>query len=322
MSGDSMLGKLSFRKDNRQFICDAEVLESVEKVKPLFNKKCWEIFKELTVRESYPAELAKKLNMEQQEVYYYINKLRNANLVELTKREEKRGGLAKYYKARKKCFAFMPALTADSVTHIEGIEKTLPKAMEEFFYPFIKERELDAKIVIGAPDSHGEFKARARDAHIAAELACFLGSLCSSLRYPFVFLDTMLKHISQENSNLIIVGGPITNKTSKEVNKYLSAHFEQKNAHWVIRSENSGKEYTEDSIGIVEKIQHPFFEDKAILYLAGKRNAGTKAAVLALIQNTADIIRPNRLNDKSYAHVVEGLDLDSDGLIDHVEILE
>jgi len=317
-----VLARVSFQKDNKYFICDAEVLESIEKIKPLLSEKCWLIFKELAKKESYPAELAKKLNMQQQEVYYYINKLRNANLVELTKREEKRGGLAKYYKAKTSCFAFMPDFSSVSVAKVQGIEKGLPKPLQKFFHPFIKNQELNAKIVVGAPDSHGEFKARARDAHIAVELAGFLGTLCKSIRYPFVFLDTMLKHISQINDNIIVIGGPITNKTSREANEHLSVKFEQKNAHWLIKSENSGKEYTEDSIGIIEKIAHPYFDDKAILFLAGKRNAGTKAAILALIQNTEEIIKPNRFNEENYAHVVEGLDLDSDGLIDHVEILE
>lgn len=317
-----LLARLSFQKDNRYFVCDAEVLESTEKLKPLLNEKCWLIFKELSKKESYPADIAKKLGLQQQEVYYYINKLKNAGLVKLTKREEKRGGLAKYYKANVSCFAFVPQLDSASVSKLQGMEKGMPKPLQEFFHPFIENNELNAKIVVGAPDSHGVFKARARDAHIATELAGFLGTLCRSIRYPYVFLDTMLPHISKVNDNIIVIGGPITNKTSAEVNEHLSIRFEQKNAHWLIISENSEKEYTEDAVGIIEKIKHPYFEDKAILFIAGKRNAGTKAAVLALIQNTEEIIKPNRFNKRSCAHVVEGLDLDSDGLIDHVEILE
>lgn len=311
-----------FEKDGKHYACDAEILQSAQVLKPLLNEKCWQIYRELASKESYPAELAKKLKMGDQEVYYYINKLRSSGLVELTRKEEKQGGLAKYYAATKKCFAFLPVISKEHEAKAFGPEKDIAKPIEEFFYPFIKKGELDAKIVIGAPDSHGVFKARARDAHIAAELSCFLGLFCSKLKEPFVFLDTMLEHISKEDHNLIVVGGPITNKTSGEVNEHLSIKFEQKNAHWVIKSTNSEKEYTEDSIGIIEKIQHPFFEDRAILFLAGKRNVGTKAAVLALIQNTEDIIKPNKLNGNRIAHVVEGLDLDSDGVIDSVEILE
>jgi len=315
-------GTLSFEKDGKRYAYNAEILQSAEAIKPLLNEKCWRIYQELSAKECYPAELSKKLGIGQQEAYYYINKLRNAGLVEVTRKEEKQGGLAKYYAATKKCFAFVPTISKEYEVDIFGPEKNIFEHADEFFYPIVKKGVLDAKIVIGAPDSHGIFKARARDAHIAAELCCFLGLFCTKIKQPFIFLDTMLGHISKENSNLIVVGGPITNKTSGEVNEYLSVRFEQKNGQWIIKSTNSEKEYTEDSIGIIEKIKHPFFEDRTILFLAGKRNVGTKAAVLALMQNTLEIIKPNKFNEARIAHVVEGLDLDSDGLIDSVEILE
>ncbi|MEM4641529.1 MAG: S-layer protein, partial [Candidatus Pacearchaeota archaeon] len=315
-------GRISFEKDGKNYQCKCEILQSPEAIKPLLNEKCWLVFRELSAGEKYPAEIAKKLGLGQQEVYYYINKLKSKGLLEMTRKEEKQGGLAKYYSTTKKCFAIVPNVERIDTTEILGAEKIVQKNLQEFFYPFIRDGQLDSKIVIGAPDSHGVFKARARDAHIAAELACFLGLFCNSIKQPFVFLDTMVKHISEENANLIVIGGPITNKTSAEVNDYLSIKFWQKNAHWVIKSTNSDKEYTEDSVGIVEKIKHPFFENRSILFLAGKRNVGTKAAVLALMLKTAEMAMPNSFNKRNFAHVVEGLDLDSDGQIDNVEILE
>ncbi|MEM4598556.1 MAG: hypothetical protein QW400_02605 [Candidatus Diapherotrites archaeon] len=317
-----MQGKISFDKDGKSYQSFCEILQSPEAIRPLLNEKCWRIFCEFASGEKYPAELAKKLGLGQQEVYYYINKLKNAGLLEITKKEEKQGGLAKYYVATKKCFAFVPFPEQKVNMEITGQEKSMPKALEGFFHPFIRNGVLDAKIVIGAPDSHGVFKARARDAHIAAELSCFLGLFCNRIKQPFVYLDTMVGPINEENANLIVVGGPITNKTSAEVNEHLSIKFWQKNAHWVIKSKNSDKEYTEDSIGIVEKIKHPFFEDRSILFLAGKRNVGTKASVLALMLKTAEMAMPNSFSEGRIAHVVEGLDLDSDGQVDDVEILE
>ena len=52
--------------------------------------------------------------------------------------------------------------------------------------------------------------------------------------------------------------------------------------NWALQSEPSGKEYVEDSVGVIEKIQHPFFKSRKILLVAGKRNAGTISAILAL----------------------------------------
>ncbi len=305
---------------------ESKLVESMDSLKPLANEKAWRIFSELAAHEAYPAELSKKLDLGSQEVYYYINQLKKAGLIKIARKEEKKGGLAKFYSASDKCFALVPALKElernKSFSAVSTEEKKPDKPVKEFFEPFIKDGVLNAKIVVGSPDSHGEFRARARDAHLAVELASFLGMLSTRLNGPTVFLDTMVQSLEKENSNLIIVGGPITNSLSRQVNRFLSVSFNQKNAHWVIQSNNSGKEYTEDNIGIVEKIQHPFFESKSILFLAGKRNAGTRAAILSLIKNTLQVIKGNQFNPEKKAHAVEGLDLDSDGIIDGVEVRE
>lgn len=305
---------------------DSKLVDSVESLKPLMNEKAWKIFGELAKKESYPAELSKKLGLGNQEVYYYINKLKKANLIELVRKEERKGGLAKFYAVKHKYFSVIPALNEikrkKSFSVVSGPEKDLNKSIESFFEPFIKERELNAKIVVGSPDSHGEFRARARDAHLAVELSGFLGSLSRKIHAPLVYLDTGVDSLKKENSNLIVIGGPITNGLSKQINSHLSIKFKQKNAHWIIESSNSGKEYSEDSIGIVEKLAHPYFDSRSILFLAGKRNAGTRAAILSLIQNTDQIIKGNHFQKKRTAHIVEGLDLDSDGLIDSVEVKE
>ncbi len=319
-----MASHLVFEKNGSGKRIETRVIDSIGPIKPLLNPKAWKIFSELCRRESYPAELAKRLGLGQQEAYYYVNKLRSAGLVEVVKKEEKKGGLAKYFAAKDRCFSLLPdfPLQGQNFSVPEGKEKELDSAIEEFFSPFISNGVLDAKIVIGSPDSHGEFRARARDAHLAVELSAFLGSLSKKIRAPMVFLDTMAKGLKEENSNLIIIGGPITNTLSRQVNGFLSVSFRQKNAHWVIESKNSGREYTEDNVGIVEKISHPFFEKRGILFLAGKRNAGTRASVLSLIQNTSETVSCNQFREGVFAHAVEGLDLDSDGKIDAVELKE
>jgi DNA-binding transcriptional ArsR family regulator len=313
-------------KNGSRLKLNARLVDSIEPLKPLMNGKAWMIFRELVKRESYPAEIAKKLGLGQQEAYYYINKLKAAGLAKVVKKEERQGGLAKFYAASDNCFALVPALDEigrkEAFSVITGEEKSIGKNIQAFFEPFISRGELNAKIVVGAPDLHGEFRARARDAHLAVELAGFLGTLSKKSRVPLVCLDTMARTLKEENSNLIVIGGPITNSLSRQVNPHLSVSFKQKNAQWVIESGNSGKEFTEDNIGIVEKIRHPFFESRSILFIAGKRNAGTRAAILSIIQNTEEIAKSSRFSEKRTAHVVEGLDLDSDGEIDAAELRE
>jgi len=313
-------------KDSSAIKLESRLIDSMEALKPLANEKAWRIFSELAVHESYPAELTKKLGLGSQEVFYYIKRLRKAGLVKVVRREEKKGGLAKFYSTSEKCFSLVPDLAelerSNSFSAVSVEEKKLADPIKKFFEPFIVKGVLNAKIVVGSPDSHGEFRARARDAHLAVELASFLGMLSSKISGPLVFLDTMVRDLKEENSNLIVIGGPITNSLSRQINPFLSISFKQKNAHWVIQSSNSGKEYTEDNIGIVEKIQHPFFDSRSILFLAGKRNAGTRAAILSLIKNTTQTVKGNQFSAEKKAHAVEGLDLDSDGAIDGAELLE
>lgn len=316
---------LFVEKDGKHFRIPTKRIEDIKQLKPLLSEKGWLIYNEISKNESYPAEVAKKLKMQQQEVYYYFNQLKNAGLLDISKKEERRGGLAKFYSAKQPSFALIPALKElgkkTDFTSFQVSEKELQPDIKRFFSPFIEKGELNAKIVVGAPDSHGKFKARARDSHLAVEFACFLGSLAEKIRFPLVFLDTMTRSLKEENSNLIVIGGPITNKASNELNEFLPIKFTHSNGNWTIESMLSGKHFIEDSIGVIEKIKHPFHDDKYVLFLAGKRNAGTKAAILSLMQHTEQIIKPNPFA-KKHARVVEGLDLDSDGVIDGVELRE
>ena len=58
------------------------------------------------------------------------------------------------------------------------------------------------------------------------------------------------------------------------------------------------------------------------LFIAGIRNLGTKAAILSFLKNIKDLETGNQFNDKIFSKVVEGVDLDSDGTVDSVEVLE
>ena len=103
---------------------------------------------------------------------------------------------------------------------------------------------------------------------------------------------------------------------------HLPIKFIPNGGNWTITSEATKKEYFEDSIGVVEKIKHPYFKNRTILIVAGKRNTGTIAGIIALAKYTEEAIKPNIRNKEMYARVVEGLDLNGDGLIDEVEFRE
>lgn len=293
------------------------------KLKPLLSKTGWKIFQLLNEKSYYPAEIAKKLNLHEQKVYYYIKQMKKNDLIEVEKTEEKYGALAKYFKAKFSSVSLI-AEKGEQGKEFEvlGKEKKPDKLTETFFFPFIEKGKFNSKIVVGSPDPHGGFKARARDAFLAVELSAFFGSLVKEIKYPLVLLDTEIKSIKNENSNLIIIGGILTNTLTKEINSKLNARFVPFGGRWIIKSNSSKKEFNEDSIGLIEIIQHPFYARKKIMIIAGNRNAGTKAAIIALIRHSKELSKPNAFNEKIQSKIVEGIDLDGDGIIDNAEIKE
>ena len=69
-------------------------------------------------------------------------------------------------------------------------------------------------------------------------------------------------------------------------------------------------------------IKNPMNKHKSILIIAGKRFSGTRAAIIAFLKHFKKITNGN-IHDKSImANVVEGVDLDSDGIVDDVEFRE
>ena len=61
---------------------------------------------------------------------------------------------------------------------------------------------------------------------------------------------------------------------------------------------------------------------KSMLVVAGKRYSGTRAAIVAFLKHFTQIQTGNIHNSKIAAKIVEGVDLDSDGIVDDAEIRE
>jgi DNA-binding CsgD family transcriptional regulator len=302
---------------------EEKIFENPSKLKPLLSKTGWKIFQLLNEKSYYPAEIAKKLNLHEQKVYYYIKQMKKNDLIEVERTEEKFGALAKYFKAK---FSVVSLVSGNKKERkdfeVSGTEKKLNRKIEEFFFPFIEKGKFNSKIIVGSPDPHGSFKARARDAFLAVELSAFFGSMAKEIKYPLVFLDTEIESLKNENSNLIVIGGILTNTITKAVNSKLNAQFIPFGGRWIIKSNASKKEYSEDAVGFIEVINHPFYARKKIMVIAGNRNAGTKAAIIALVRHAEEIAENNSFNEKIHSKIVEGIDLDGDGKIDNAEIKE
>jgi DNA-binding transcriptional ArsR family regulator len=287
---------------------------SPENAKHLSSPLAVKILKILSERPAYTIEISKKLKVNEQKVYYHIRCLEKAGIVRLLKSEDVKGATAKYYELEKPSFVVR-------FGNFEAANKMIHAGSESsFLSPFIKDGQLDAVFIVGSPDPHGPDKARSRDGYYGIDLALFLGTFLSYVPAFTVKLDTDVR-TEDLRENLILVGGPVVNKIVEKVNSKLPIRFEKKDS-WNIHSGVSGHIYTTDETGIIVKARNPFNPEKSILLLAGRRYSGTRAAIIAFLKNFREITKGNVHDRNVFAKVVEGTDLDSDGIVDDVEFRE
>ena len=95
-----MKKKLLLTGEKREYtVKDIAVFEERERLKAVLNELGWKILEVLCKKEMYPMEIAKKLKVHEQKVYYHIRKLARAGVIKVVREEEKKGAIAKYYKA-------------------------------------------------------------------------------------------------------------------------------------------------------------------------------------------------------------------------------
>lgn len=302
------------------FSKDAILVDEPEKLKGLLNNVRWEILKLLAERPRYPADIAKHLNLHEQKVYYHIKQLEANGLIEVKNKKEHGGTLAKYYTVTD--YAFALELPSGDMKLADFPMRNESEKLKSFLYPFINNGQLNANIVVGSPDPHGPHQVRARDGHYAIDVALFLGQIVTMPEKFTTALDIDIKSKESIDTNLIIVGGPLTNLITGDINNYLPVKFKIDSFPFRgILSQKTGKTYDEDNIGIIAKIVNPQNTTKSILIFAGNRTNGTKGAVLALTRFTETILERYNGED-NWACVVEGLDIDGDGKVDSIKVLE
>ena len=273
------------------------------------------IIKLLTEKPMYPIELAKELKVHEQKVYYHIRNLEKAGIVKVVKEEGRQGAVARYYSVDK------PAVVI-KFKELEPTQKIFQlKSDSDFLSPLIRDGKLDALIIVGSPDPHGPEKARSRDGYYGMDLALFLGTFLNYVPQLYVKLDTEVREEELKRNNLIVIGGPIVNRVMGEINSKLPIRFDR-DEHWAIKSTLSNTVYPTDEAGLIVKAKSPFNSEKSMLVVAGKRYSGTRAAIVAFLKHFKEIQSGNIRNKKIMAKVVEGIDLDSDGIIDDAEIRE
>jgi DNA-binding transcriptional ArsR family regulator len=300
------------------------IFEYPQKLKMILNKLSWKILVMLSEREMYPLEVAKKLGLHEQKVYYHIRKLAKAGAIEVVREEEKKGAVAKYYRAVSSAFGI--ELPRGYRTIHRASLLIMDKQVRGFFKEFVKDGAFEGKIIVGSPTPHGRFRTSARDGHYASYLTFFLGQFSKMPDEFSIKLDVDVKAEKEEKNNLILVGGPGTNLLTQKVNEYLPIRFsmqpsEQGFLFGGLMSEKTSSVYTADSIGLIAKIVNPWDRTKRVIVLAGNKSVGTKACVLALTKFWKKTLKGYSGED-TFARVIQGFDLDGDGKVDSVDIFE
>lgn len=263
---------------------------SVGQLKALMHPLRLRVLSELATPQ-YTANIAKKFKLSEQRMYYHVRLLEKAGLIRMVKKESKRGATARLYQATKLAFGIV----------LQGAK--VSKQESEIIDYF-----MNSLIVVGAPDPHGPYKARARDNYYAADLTLFLGKFSPDIS---ITTDTQLRPDDLEK-NLILIGGPVVNTVTEKINPYLKIRFTTENGN-VIESTRTGKKYFEDETGLIAVADNPWAAGKKVLVLAGRSWRGTKAAIIGFTRYLREITGPR---------VVLGVDVDGDGTIDDIEFLE
>lgn len=299
------------RQGLRSILCEQRSLTQLKRAtSPLAQR----ILRLLVQRPGYSHELAKRLQVHEQKVYYHVRKLEAAGLIREERRADVNGASAKYYEAVAPAFSVLLTEMRPSARI-----QALPRTHERFLAPFIEEGKQEFLIVIGSPDAHGPRMTRAKDGGYAIDLALFLGSHLVERPTPAVKLDTELREEDLRN-NLIVIGGPIVNTLAARINAKLPIRFKEDGK--TIVSTLTKTTYDSDEIGLIVAAANPFAPGKRLLFIAGRRGAGTKAAIIAFLRRFDELIAGNRNDPTAMARVVEGKDMDSDGLVDDVSFKE
>ena len=299
-----------FLRENGELV-DTKELDQ-EKLKAVKDSTRRKILENLAKKPDYPSNIAEKLGISKQKAHYHFKILKQAEIIEKVREEKHSGGLATYYRPVSGGFILDFGGKGEKTDFKERSEE-----VKKFLNPLIKNGELNGKIVVGSPDRHGPDQVRARDGYLAGEIGFKLGSYATT-KNEVVVKDTELVKSSNYSQNMLLLGGILTNTVSKKFNHEFSASFEgEEFPYREIKTPRSS--FTGEKVGIIAKTVHPEKSSCSLFLVAGVRNEGTKAAVIAF-KNLENLIE-QYMNQEAYI-IVKGQDIDGDGEIDSYEVLE
>ena len=296
---------------------EVEVIEKPQRIGALSSALAWRILQELARSPDYPNALADRLKVHEQKVYYHVRRLEAAGVLHVVREEPKRGASARVLAPTADAYAVLLKTRTAPVPF-----PAAPRAgvVVRFLQEFSRSGTFDGCIVVGAPVPHGPFVTTARDSPYAVQLGFFLGRMFAAPKGLVTRLDTEVKAAGPDRDNLVLVGGPVANIITMDLNPHLAVNFDWKQV-WHVESSRTRRTYAEEDIGLVAKVVNPWNPAKSVVVLGGLHYQGTLASILGLTQFADEVLDGYEPGTPFY-RVVAGQDRDGDGRVDSVSVLE
>jgi hypothetical protein len=181
---------------------------------------------------------------------------------------------------------FVLSLTKQSISNKET-------AFNKIISPtFCKNGDFVGKIIVGSAEPHGRYDAISRDGFLTGELCWYLGNHISK-KGGFVphYVSTDLiydKAVYRKETNMILIGGHITNTLTAHFNPILKSKFDIYFSENRIRSDD--KDFSHPAHGLVALFQNPEASNFWVMVLAGVRSLGTQAAIYAIVSDCCEML--------------------------------
>ena len=295
---------------------DSLILSDPKSFSALNSKTAFKIVKSLADSPASAIDVSRKLKIHEQKVYYHVRRLEKAGIIYTISNERRHGMIAKIFSV------VSPVIAAK--LHDKGVEVkesftfNVPQELKTLFSPFISDGRFNAKIIVGNANAHGKYEDGFRGGAFMTDFILFLGRFVNEVDFPTFVLDTELKELNLKG-NLILVGSVKDNMVIEKFNSNLPVHFEPQSG-FSIFSEFTKTRYTNSSTGFILKTMNPSDKHSSLLVMGGIQNKGLRAAVIAMTQNTNEIVK--KVKEDTFVTIVEGIDKDGDGVVDSVKFLE
>ncbi len=207
------------------------------------------------------SELAEELDMDRQTLYYNLEKLSEAELI------DSEGSRPKYYSSDSVAYYYRPENVEPEENPVAMGE--VPELMEGF----VEQRRIKTRIVVGAPYPHGENDRKHRTSYLAADLACQLGNYGSRSK-QLIYSDVEAENL--DDAPEIIIGGFRVNQKAKELYTRFPAKFSSSGQEILT---DTGNSYTGADTGYISKT---IIDGVPKMIVAGISGLGTSAAIRAL----------------------------------------